>query len=269
MNEFLASHSRATPHAVEAVVLSRRQLLVIALLTCIPIPLFSYAATVVPLPEILERAAADFVPFISPSTGGSGELVREEAAPPHAVEILYRPSERSATDASWPAVTRRATARTLHPPFRARGEHTAGSTRPITAAPARSGTAGGVDGGPAPAPSTPDEPDNPGTGASGGEEVGGGGAGIDIPVGGSDPGASDPAQSPGSSPPTTGGSDGSGGTAGEEAPGNSADAPGHGGEGGASPGGPPESGGGQGGGSPPAEPPATQGSPPDGKSGRP
>ena len=49
---------RSAPTAVRVVELTRRQLLVVALLACVPLPLVSIATTAVPLPDIVQRAAA-------------------------------------------------------------------------------------------------------------------------------------------------------------------------------------------------------------------
>ena len=88
----------AAPRAAEAVALSRPQVLALVLLTCVPIPLLSLAATVVPLPEILERAAATFVPFVAPTLGeDEGRVARESASAVHTLGIVHRPSEQSAS----------------------------------------------------------------------------------------------------------------------------------------------------------------------------
>jgi hypothetical protein len=57
------SAERPAPLAVRVVELTRRQLLVLALLACVPLPLLSIATTAAPLPEIVQRAAAGLVPF--------------------------------------------------------------------------------------------------------------------------------------------------------------------------------------------------------------
>ena len=76
--------------------MSRPQVVVLALLTCIPIPLLSLAATVVPLPGILERAAATFVPFVPPTLGDEeGRVARESASAVGTLGIVRRPSEQS------------------------------------------------------------------------------------------------------------------------------------------------------------------------------
>jgi len=96
MNEFMTPESRAAPRAAEAVALSYRQIVVLALVACIPIPLLSLAATVVPLPQILERAAATFVPFVAPTLGDDeGRVARESASAVRALDIVHRPSEQS------------------------------------------------------------------------------------------------------------------------------------------------------------------------------
>ena len=67
------------PPAVRVVELTRRQLLVLALLACIPLPLLSFATAAAPLPEIVQRAAAGLIPF-SPSDPGT-PTERESVAP--------------------------------------------------------------------------------------------------------------------------------------------------------------------------------------------
>ncbi len=86
----------AASRASEAVALSRPQVIALAVLTCVPIPLLSLAATVVPLPQILERAAATFVPFVAPTLGDDeGRVARESASAVRALGIVHRPSEQS------------------------------------------------------------------------------------------------------------------------------------------------------------------------------
>lgn len=53
--------------ATWALGLTRSQLALVAVLACVPLPLLSFGAMVAPLPEIIERGAASFVPF---GTGG-------------------------------------------------------------------------------------------------------------------------------------------------------------------------------------------------------
>ncbi len=86
----------AAPRAAEAVALSRPQVVALALLTCVPIPLLSLAATVVPLPQVLERAVATFVPFVAPTLGDDeGRVARESASAVRALGIVHRPYEQS------------------------------------------------------------------------------------------------------------------------------------------------------------------------------
>lgn len=53
------------PRLVRSVELTRPQVVGVMLLACFPLPLLSLGAMVVPLPEIIERAAAGFIPFAS------------------------------------------------------------------------------------------------------------------------------------------------------------------------------------------------------------
>jgi hypothetical protein len=51
------------PRAAKALGLTRSQLALVAVLACVPLPLLSLGAIVVPLPEVVERGAASFAPF--------------------------------------------------------------------------------------------------------------------------------------------------------------------------------------------------------------
>ena len=57
------------PRSVRSVELTHKQIAGIILLACVPLPLLSLAAAVVPLPEMVERAAARFIPFAPPTLG--------------------------------------------------------------------------------------------------------------------------------------------------------------------------------------------------------
>ena len=61
-----------------AVSLPRRHVLLVALLVCIPLPLLSLAAMVLPLPQLLERATATFISFATQTEGQEG-VIRERA----------------------------------------------------------------------------------------------------------------------------------------------------------------------------------------------
>lgn len=86
----------------EAVSLPRRHLVAIAILMCIPLPVLSLAATVIPLPQLLERAAANFATLAAPALGGNESVIRERVVAVGSVEIQYEPQEqrpRSTADA--------------------------------------------------------------------------------------------------------------------------------------------------------------------------
>ena len=72
-----------------------RHVALLALLVCVPVPLFSLGATVVPLPGLVVRAVATFAPFVSPIVGDDqGRAVRQQAVAVEALEIQLRPAER-------------------------------------------------------------------------------------------------------------------------------------------------------------------------------
>jgi hypothetical protein len=71
----------------------RRHVVAIALLLCVPLPLLSLAATVIPLPQIVQRATATFISIAVPVVD-DGPLMREKTAAVRPVEITYEPSER-------------------------------------------------------------------------------------------------------------------------------------------------------------------------------
>ena len=56
-----------TSREISAVELSRRQLAFVAVLACLPLPLLSLATVVFPIPAAVDRAAAGFMPFVTPA----------------------------------------------------------------------------------------------------------------------------------------------------------------------------------------------------------
>lgn len=66
MSNLATPRSWAPRDTAEAVTVPRRHVLLLALLMCVPLPVLSVVATVLPLPEIIERAAANVVPFAEP-----------------------------------------------------------------------------------------------------------------------------------------------------------------------------------------------------------
>lgn len=66
MSNLATPRSWAPRDTTEAVTVPRRHVLLLALLMCVPLPVLSVVATVLPLPEIIERAAANVVPFAEP-----------------------------------------------------------------------------------------------------------------------------------------------------------------------------------------------------------
>lgn len=101
MSDPVTPEHRLTPRSAEAVVLSRRHVLVLALLSCIPLPLLSIGATLAPLPNVAERVAATLVPFVDPTLGeNEGRVARERDAASGYVEIQLRPSERTFDEAT-------------------------------------------------------------------------------------------------------------------------------------------------------------------------
>ncbi len=61
--------------------LTRRQTIVLAALTCGPLPLLSIAATVVPLPDLIERVTARLIPFVAAPLGSDGSAAHLFASP--------------------------------------------------------------------------------------------------------------------------------------------------------------------------------------------
>lgn len=91
MESLATSNGWKAPASAEAVSLPRRHVVAIAALACIPLPLLSLGAALVPLPQLLERAAASFVAIAVPSSGDE-RLIREKTAS-SALEIVYRSDE--------------------------------------------------------------------------------------------------------------------------------------------------------------------------------
>ncbi len=73
--------------------LPRRQLLAVAVLMCVPVPLLTLGGLAVPFPELAQRALAPILPFVdspgTPSASGAPASVR-------ALPILADPADRSA-----------------------------------------------------------------------------------------------------------------------------------------------------------------------------
>lgn len=92
MRDFRTSTNNPVPRAANAIELTRAQILGATLLACIPLPLFSLATTVVPLPEVIERVAASFIPFASPTLPEQPDRVVRPRA--EGVRTVQRP-ERS------------------------------------------------------------------------------------------------------------------------------------------------------------------------------
>lgn len=63
MSSLRTTGSASPSQAAEAFVLSRTQTVVVALFACLPLPLLSVGATVLPFIELVERVAANFIPF--------------------------------------------------------------------------------------------------------------------------------------------------------------------------------------------------------------
>lgn len=245
MNEFLTPHGQASPRAADAVVLSRRQLVVVGLLTCIPVPLCSFGAMVVPLPQILERSAASFVTLLAPASHhGDAGVVRERAVAVKGLEIIYRPSEHSVPSraSSMRRVVARAAPRTASPPTKRAVDHATSiphaSVKPSEGPARQGGAEAAADPTHTPAaspePTSPDQPAPtspapPGDRGAPSDTTGGGGStgDNDPPAGTSAPAPPEPAPAADSSPPTGGGSGDGGQPGSEDAPGNSGSAPGH------------------------------------------
>ena len=194
------------PRAAEAIALPRRHVLALAVLICIPVPLLSLGATVVPLPGLVERAVATFAPFVAPALGkNEGRVVRQRAVAVRALEIRHRPSEAAGTASGQgssasssleaPKIPRSRTPdaeRSIKPKQRPATGHTAGGS-----------TAGGSGA------SLPAD-DDPQTGGSSGEGSGGSGGSGSGGSGGSESGGSGGTGSGGSSGSASGGSGESG-----------------------------------------------------------
>jgi hypothetical protein len=65
MDDLLTPAGFAGPRTTESGIRFRRHLAALALLTCLPVPLFSFGATLVPLTDLVARVAAVLIPFES------------------------------------------------------------------------------------------------------------------------------------------------------------------------------------------------------------
>jgi hypothetical protein len=98
MASVATSHRMPARRVVRSVELTRRQIAGIVLIACVPLPLLSLATTVVPLPQLVERAAARFIPFV-PATL-EDERTRVVRAAPARARPADRPSRQPAAAVS-------------------------------------------------------------------------------------------------------------------------------------------------------------------------
>jgi len=260
MSTFATPKSWTAAGTAEAVALPRRHLLAIAILMCVPLPLLSLAAMVVPLPQLIERAAATFISIASPTLDGEGPVMRESKIAVRSPEIVYDSLEQHALsqmDDASPRAGSAAAARDI--PARGGFAATPADTNTVGASPVQPVEPGtGADG----------EGGGAGTTASGGDQGSGGpSTGTTAPSGGQPSSDAQP-EPPSSTPPAPGkGGAGSGGGA-DGSGGGTKNPPSGGGT-------PPDNRGGgtgkpgTGSGSPPESPPAGDGVPPGGGRGRP
>ena len=223
MSNLATPNGWTTAGTAEAVSLPRRHLLAIAILMCVPLPVLSLAATVVPLPQMLERAAATFATIATPALRGDASVIRERTVVVGQIEIQYQPLEH-------PPTTTKASPREADgQPVRAATAQSATGPGKTSADTTRSGAAP-ID----PAGDTDDGPVDTGTTGQGDGTTGQGE--VDTPS--TDPGAGTPApepEPPASADPVpnqggaTGNSPGTGGTGGSKGTGGSGGAGGSGG----------------------------------------
>ena len=136
MSDLATPTGWTTAGAAEAVSLPRRHAVAIAILMCVPLPLLSLAATVVPLPRMLERAAATFATLTAPALGGDASVIREKAVTVRSVEIQYEPREQpSPSTAGTPSPRADSQAPRANPASRKRAR-VAATSRPDSEAPA-------------------------------------------------------------------------------------------------------------------------------------
>src|SRR3990170_4134167 len=208
MSNLATPNGWTTAGTAEAVSLPRRHLLAIAILMCVPLPVLSLAATVVPLPQMLERAAATFATIATPALRGDASVIRERTVVVGQIEIQYQPLE--------------------HPPTTTKASPREADGQPVRAATAQSATGPGktsadtTRSGAAPIDPAGDADDGPvDTGTTGQGDGTTGQGEVDTPS--TDPGAGTPAPPPKPEPPTsadpvpnqggaTGNSPGTGGT---------------------------------------------------------
>jgi uncharacterized membrane protein YgcG len=205
--------SWTTSRTAEAVVVPRRHVLVIAILMCVPLPLLSLAATVVPLPQIVEIAAVTFISIAAPVVRTEGTLIRQKAIPVRSVEITHRPAERGSSAVSKPTKrTRSQTAERATPAGAAVSKTVhvdGGGTQGKPAEPSGGAadepaeTGPSTDGEPGPGAST--DPPSSSASNSGAGGSGGGGSGSGSGSGGSGSGGGGSGN--GADPPGHGGAD--------------------------------------------------------------
>ena len=151
MDRFATSQGWTPSEATDAVVLSQRHVALIAALVCIPLPLFSFGAMVLPLPQLLERAAVTFAALAAPSSR-DGRVIREPATG-GALEIRY--GDRETAPAARPFASTEAV---VEKKRRGRARKRTGPERaaPATVRPTRTQAATPLV--PAPAPEPAQEP---------------------------------------------------------------------------------------------------------------
>jgi hypothetical protein len=100
MSGFATPLGVTAPATAAAVSVPRRHVLVIALAACIPLPLLSVGAALLPLPQMLERATATFLSFATPSDDRTRGLIREQAP---SVALRIHPGTGEQAGATTPA----------------------------------------------------------------------------------------------------------------------------------------------------------------------
>ena len=135
MGGVLTSGGTAVRRARQSVELTRAQTVGLALLIAVPLPALSLGALVVPLPQLMERAAAGFIPFGSPEVRTAPQRRVVAMAPVRVPRKRRTNAQRPAPTSSTVSTQAR---RAPVPPRRKRLQKAPGPTRHP---PARSATA--------------------------------------------------------------------------------------------------------------------------------
>jgi hypothetical protein len=157
MASVATSHRMLARRVVRSVELTRRQIAGIVLIACVPLPLLSLATTIVPLPQLVERAAARFIPFVPATLEDEPKRV-VRAAPARAHPADRPPRQREAAGSRVQAAPPTRTTNPTRTPVKRTAESAPRASAPPASAPPASAPPASASTEPASSEPTPREP---------------------------------------------------------------------------------------------------------------